>query len=113
MAVALAYEQGFLRKEGLSKVQQWALSYYLVMMKRREDEQLKSIGKLKTAIDELSFITNPKLYDAVVEAKRGDAPSSEEESMPISASELGDFDKMLDQLDDIKSTTFSNLGEWV
>ena len=110
MAVALAYEQGFLSKEGLTRLQQWALSYYLVMQRRRENEHLKAIGDLRGEIHKLSFITNPKLYDAINKPETAD---SEEESMPISASELGDFDKMLDQLDDIKSTTFSNLGEWV
>lgn len=110
MAVALAYEQGFLSKEGLTRTQQWALSYYLVMQRRRENEHLKAVGDLRGEVHKLSFITNPKLYDVV---NKTEPTNSEEESLPVSASELGDFDKMLEELDNIQTRTFSNLGEWV
>lgn len=111
MSIALAYEMGNLTHNSLTRIQQWALSYYLIMRKRERGEELKILSELKQEVKKLTFVTNPKLVREIEERLEANDPA--EESVPVKASELGDFESLLAGLDNEKNSTFGNLGEWV
>jgi len=102
--VDLAYESGALKGD-ISRIQYWALAYYLASRRRDEDERAELERKWH------AFFADRKLYEQVFKKD----VDEEEQSADLNLSDMEEAERMLAELDRRGELTIAedNLGEWV
>lgn len=101
----LAYESGALRGD-ISRIQYWALAYYLVSRRRDADERAELERKWH------AFFADRKLYEQVF---LKDQEDEEEQSAEFDYGDMEEAERMLAELDRRGEITIGedNIGEWV
>lgn len=101
----LAYESGALRGD-ISRIQYWALAYYLVSHRRDADERAELERKWH------AFFADRKLYEQVF---LKDQEDEEEQSAEFGDGDMEEAERMLAELDRRGEITIGedNIGEWV
>lgn len=101
----LAYESGALRGD-ISRIQYWALAYYLVSHRRDADERAELERKWH------AFFADRRLYEQVFLEGQED---EEEQSAEFDYGDMEEAERMLAELDRRGEITIGedNIGEWV
>jgi hypothetical protein len=90
MEVTLAYEQGILRSPDLTRIQQWALFYY-VKSQERAKRTVKS-----DELDYLAFFSNPDLWSEMNKKKE---EAQAEESLDTVAPDFNELEELLRRME--------------